>query len=84
MIILHDILTNRVFFKFSVNFKCIIKVHLPHCRTSNEDIHVIVDYCSGVLGLNLSKSNISDVIFRHLTKNDKNKMAIPVTWAIGS
>lgn len=78
MIILHDILTNRVFFKFSVN------LHLPHCRTSNEDIHVIVDYCSGVLGLNLSKSNISDVIFRHLTKNDKNKMAISVTWAIGS
>lgn len=50
-----------------------LKVNVPHCRALNEGVHVIVDYCSDALGFILSESNISDAIFRLLTKYDKNK-----------
>lgn len=75
MIILHAISINcGVFFfiDFVVNFKC-IKVNLPHCRALNEDVHVIVGYCSDAIDFNLSNSKISDVIFRHLIKYAKTK-----------
>lgn len=60
------------FIDFVVNFKC-IKVNLPHCRALNEDVHVIVGYCSDAFDFNLSNSKISDVIFRHLIKYAKTK-----------
>lgn len=75
MIILHAISINcEVFFiiDFVVNFKG-IKVNLPHCRALNEDVHVIVGYCSDAFDFNLSNSKISDVIFRHLIKYAKTK-----------
>lgn len=78
--ILHAISISCFFYRFLVNFKC-IKVNLPHYRALNKGVHVIVDYCLDALDFNLSKSNIFGAIFLHLTRYDKNNMAILVTWA---